>query len=143
MPHASDCATNDGPSFIPGPCSCGLDVGPFDPVEAFVPIVLVGAWRGHLAIRERNAETFIEAKQSKIRGGRGVRLRIDLINPHSWSIFEGGADHLNLDHAQFPIVAEREANPLLTSLKRKLSIAASLKWIRGFIGHVARLPRLS
>lgn len=143
MGHAPDCSTNDGPAFLPGPFDCGLDVGPVDPVEAFVPIVLVGAWRGRLAIRERNAETLIEAKQTKIRGGRGISLRLDLIDPHSWPIFERGADHLDFDRAWLPIVTEREAHPLLPSVKGKLAVAGGLKGILGFFRHIARLPRLS
>lgn len=135
MGHASDCSTNDGPAFIPGPCDCGLEVGPVDPIEAFVPNVLIGAWRGRLVLRERNAKTFIEAKQSKILGGRGVRLRLDLIYPHSWPIFERGADHLDLDQAWFPIITERQTHPFLASFKRKLAVAGGLKWIRGFVRH--------
>ena len=136
MGHASDCAVNDGPAFLPGPCSCGLDVGPLDPLEAFVPIVLVGAWRGGLALRERNAETFIKAKQSKIRGGRGIRLRLDLIDPHSWSIFERGADHLNLDGPGFAVIAKRKANALLPRFNGELPIARGLKRIFSFVRHL-------
>jgi hypothetical protein len=132
MGHASDCAVNDGPAFLPGPCSCGLDVGPVDPVEAFIPIVVVGAWRGGLAIRERNAETFIEAKQSKIFGRNGIRLRIDLIDPHSWSIFPRGADHLNLDHSSLPVIIKGKAKALAASFQRKFAIATRLHRVRDF-----------
>lgn len=127
MDHAPDCSLNDGPAHLPGPCSCGLDVGPIDPIESFIPIVLVGAWRGGLALRERNAETFIKAKQSKIFGGRGIRLRIDLIDPHCWPIFPRGADHLNLNNAAFPVISKGQTKPSFASLQGQVAIAASLQ----------------
>ena len=132
MGHASDCAVNDGPAFLPGPCSCGSDVGPLDPVESFIPIVLVGAWRGRLAIRERNAETFIETQQSKILGGRGVRLRLDLIDPHRWPIFPRGADHLDLNSAALPVILKGQANALLSGFNRKGLVATGLAKILRF-----------
>jgi len=72
MGHASDCAVNDGPAFLARPCLCGLDVGPLDPLEAFVPIVLIGAWPGRLALRERNAETSIKQSRRKFAEGAGL-----------------------------------------------------------------------
>lgn len=142
MGHASDCAVNDGPAYLPGPCSCGLDVGPVDPVEAFVPIVLVGAWRGRLVVRERNAETFIEAKQSKIFGRRGIRLRLDLIDPHSWPIFERGADHLNLNNPPLAVILKGKTDALLASLNRQRSISTGLIRIGGlrWLGGLWRPP---
>src|SRR6476619_2941310 len=94
--HASDCSVNDGPAFVPGPCDCGL-IRPVDPVEAFVPIVLVGARRGRLAVRERNVEALVKTEQTPINGGRGIRLTIDLVDAHRWPILFASSDHLDLN----------------------------------------------
>lgn len=133
MGHAPDCAVNGDPADLPGPRNRGLDVSPLDPIEALVPIVLVGAWRSSLAVREPNLETFIKTKQTKIRGG-GIRLRIDLIDSHSWSIFPRGADHLNFYNAPSTVVFERQAQAFLSCFDGQSAIARCLKYVLGSLG---------
>lgn len=109
MGHTGDCPVNDGPAYLPGPCECGL-VSPIDSFEAFIPVVLVGAWRGGFAVRQRNVETLIKTEQAPINHGRGVRLTIDLEDAHRWTSCGSDSDNLHFNSAGQSIIPQRQAN---------------------------------
>lgn len=98
MGHASDCAVNDGPAFLPGPCDCGLEFRENE-AELFRPLAVIGARGGRWAIRQRNIEALIEAEETPVRNGTILHLTIHLIDAHGWPVGAGYADSVDLDNA--------------------------------------------
>jgi hypothetical protein len=83
MGHASDCAVNDGPAFLPGPCDCGLDLS-VDPAKLFRPLLILGTRGARWEIKQANVEALIEAEETPIGDGRRITLTIDLVSTHGW-----------------------------------------------------------
>lgn len=117
MGHASDCAVNDGPTFLPGPCDCGPDLS-VDPFELFRPLLVIGARRGRWEIRQRNVKAFIKAEETPIGNGRRICLTIDLVDAHGWPACGSSANRMDLDHPIAVVINEREAYARAQCLQR-------------------------
>lgn len=112
MGHASDCAVNDGPTFLPGPCDCGLELG-VDAFELFSPLLVVGVRRGRFAIRQRNVEALIEAQEAPLADGLRLALTFDLKSAHCRSIGLSNANGVNVNDARVAVISKAEANTSL------------------------------
>lgn len=124
MGHASDCAVNDGPAFLPGPCDCGLEFD-IDADELFRPLLVVGARRGRWDIRHRNVEAFVEAEETPIGDGRRVSVTIYLPDAHGWPTFASESDGVDLNDTGMVVIMKAKANAVLQSLKGFLTILFS------------------
>lgn len=110
--HAADCAVNDGPAFLPGPCDCGLDFCE-DPLKLFRPLAVLGARGGRWSVRHRNVEAFIEAEERPAGNGRVITLTIHLEDAHGWPVFGASADGVDFDNSAAVVISECEAKATL------------------------------
>jgi len=109
MGHASDCAVNDGPAFLPGPCDCGLELS-VDPDKLFRPLAVIGRRGGHWVVRQRNVEAFIEAEHSPAGDGHLIALTIHLPCTHGWPVCLGEANCKDANDAMASVIVESEAH---------------------------------
>lgn len=142
--HASDCAVNDGPAFLPGPCDCGLDL-PVDDAELFRPLLVLGARGGRWDIRQRNIEAFIEAEETPVGNGRCVALTVYLPDAHGWPECGRSADSVDLDDAWKPVIGAGQADVPIYGLNGFEPIVGRLRkvlWLVGlYLVRKAATPR--
>lgn len=121
MGHTSDCAVNDGPAFLPGPCDCGLELG-VDDAKLFRPLCIIGARGSHWEVRQRNVEALIETEELPVRDGGLIRLTIHLIDTHGWPTGPCSSNGVDLRDSLATMVGQREANAPSQGLKCERSV---------------------
>ena len=131
MGHASDCAVNDGPAFLPGPCDCGLELRD-DGEKLFRPLLVIGARGARWDIRQRNIEAFVEAEELPVRDGRFIRLSIHLIDAHGWPSSPCVTDRMDLSNSVAVMVGERDAHALSHGFNRDRLLAMAKRILRPF-----------
>ena len=138
MGHASDCAVNDGPAFLAGPCDCGLELD-VDPFELFRPLAVIGARRGRWEVRQRNVEALVKAHETPIPHGFRIALSVDLKDTHGWPVGSGNANRVDLYNAGELVVGQPETHPHRQRLPRNLSIGLSaIEVLRLLYGNLRR-----
>jgi len=106
--HASDCAVNDGPAFLPGPCDCGLEFCD-NPAELFRPLLVLGARGERWEVRHRNIPTLIKAEEAPVGDGRRIVLTIYLPDAHGWPSCGSDADCVDFDDSREQVIGQVQA----------------------------------
>lgn len=131
--HSSDCAVNDGPAFLPGPCDCGLDLS-VDYSELFRPLFVFGARGLRWDIRQRNIEAFIEAEETPVGDGRRIALTVYLPDAHGWPECGRSSNSVDFNDSVLAVVSQGETFSAAEGLDCQLPVVGRLRMVLWSIG---------